>query len=222
MKRRQKTEEVKNGLTEECFHHCACIFIGPGSLLIYLCFMTALPCGLQLASSWLVILQGRGDQAPWCMRSGHLFTGIFTSALAQVHCFDFSMALQYWFWRELVSSVLLEICPVWFLRDLFSFLLHNFILTCHSWYNWHCTISNWQDAVLKAGEESNAEQALAKSSVRKGVVGLSAAWKRPGSCECPLWVILSESCSVEIKKGFAQTKGKERWQCTARRKGRKR
>lgn len=36
-------------------------------------------------------------------------------------------------------------------QDLFSLLPHNFILTCHSWNNWHCTISDWQDAVLKAG-----------------------------------------------------------------------
>lgn len=113
--------------------------------------MIALPYGLQLISLWLIIMQGGEDQAPWCMWSGHLFTGIFSSAIAQVHCFDSSTALQYWFWRELVSSVLLRIWPVWFLRDLFSFLPHNFILTCHSWNNWPCTISNRRDEIPKAG-----------------------------------------------------------------------
>lgn len=134
-------------------------------------FFTHLPtlydctaCGLQLISSWLVILQGRGDQAPWCMRSGHLFTSIFGSALAQVHCFDFSTALQYWFWRELVSSALLKIWPVRFLGDLFSLLPHNFILTCHSWNNWHCTISNRRDAVLKAGGNQIQSQPWQKAT----------------------------------------------------------
>lgn len=146
-----KNRRGKKWAGKEWFNHHECIFIGPDSPLIYPCFMIALPCGLQLISSWLVILQGRGDQAPWSTWSGHLFTGIFSSALAQVHGFDSSTALQYWFWRELVSSVLLKIWPVWFLRDLFSLLPHNFILACHSWNNWHCTVSNWRDAVLKAG-----------------------------------------------------------------------
>lgn len=146
-----KNRRRKKSAGKECFDHCECIFIGPDSPLIYPCFMIALPRGLQLISSRLVILPGRGDQAPWYTWSGHLFTGIFSSALTQVHCFDSSTALQYWFWRELVSSVLLKIWPVWFLRDLFSLLPHNFILTCHSWNNWHCTISNWRDADLKAG-----------------------------------------------------------------------
>lgn len=150
-KEKSKNRRLKKWAGKECFDHHECIFIAPDSSLIYPCFMIALPCGLQLISSWLVILQGREGQEPRSMRSGHLFTGIFSSALAQVHCFDSSMALQYWFWRELVSSVFLKIWPVWFLRDLFGFLPHNFILRCHSWDNWHCTISNWRDAVLKAG-----------------------------------------------------------------------
>lgn len=103
--------------------------------------------------------------------SGHLFTSIFSSALAQVHSFDFSTALQYWFWRELVSSVLLKIWPVWFLRDLFSLLPHNFILTCHSWSNWHCTISNRRDAVLEAGENQTQRQPWQKTTWRRESLG---------------------------------------------------
>lgn len=83
--------------------------------------------------------------------SGRSFTVISNSAFVRVHCFDSSMALQYWFWRELYFSLLLRIWPVWFLRDLFCFLLPPyFILSCHSWNNWHCMIWNWRDTIPKA------------------------------------------------------------------------
>lgn len=170
-RRRQKNRGGKKWAGKEHFEHHEYIFIGPDSSLIYPCFMIALPCGLQLISSWLVILQGRGHQALWCTPSGHLFTSIFSSAFAQVHSFDFSTALQYWFWRELVSSMLLKIWPVWFLRDLFSLLPHNFILTCHSWSNWHCTISNRRDAVLEAGENQTESQPWQKTTWRRESLG---------------------------------------------------
>lgn len=160
----------KNGLAKNVSITGSVFYISPDSPPIHSCFMIAPPCGLQLISLWLGILQGRGDQALWCVWSEHLFMRIFSSALSQVHCFDFSMALQYWFWKELVSSELLKVWPLWFLRNLFSLLPHNFILTCHSWNNWHCTLSNWQDAVLKTGGESNPEQALTKSFMRKRAV----------------------------------------------------
>lgn len=173
---KHEEKKTKNGCGKkwagkECFDHWECIFIGPDSPLIYSCFMIAPPCGLQLISLWLAILQGRGDQAPWSVWSGHLFSGIFSSGLTQVHCFDFSMALQYWFWRELVSSELLKIWPLWFLRDLFSLLPHNFILTCHSWNNWHCAISNWQDAVLKAGGNQIQGKAWQKAAWGRELLG---------------------------------------------------
>ena len=205
-RRSQKNGRGKKRTGKERFDHCERIFIGPDSPLIYPCFMTALPCGLQLISSWLVILQGSVDQTPWCTWSGHLFTGIFSFALAQVHCFDSSTALQYWFWRELVSLVLLKIWPVWFLRDLFSLLPHNFILTCRSWNNWHCTTSNWWDAVLKAGGNQIQSKPWQKATWGRELLGSALP-------ERDLGAMSTHSGSSCLNPALL----KERWQCTLRR-----
>ena len=95
-RRRQKIEEGKNGTAKNVSNTV------PVFLLTLILHSFTQTLWLQLISLWLATLQERGDQALWWfMWSGRSFTGMPNSAFVRVHCFDSSMALQYWFWREL-------------------------------------------------------------------------------------------------------------------------
>lgn len=132
--------------------------------------------------------------------SGRSFTVISNSAFVRVHCFD----------------------SQWYCNIDFEW---NYIFHCF-WGSGQCDFSGTYSASFSpptlsshvtaeiigiAWYETGGMQsqrrfpkggivsaaALTKSCMRKRIVGISAVWKMPESCE--LWVIFSESYSVEIK-----------------------
>lgn len=131
---------------KECFKHCACIFTDPDPPLIYPNSLTAID---FLMTCYIARERGSGTVVVYVIRT-------LVHRYAQL-CFCASTLL--WFLNGTAVLILKGIIffhCFWgsgqcdFSGIYLASPLPNFILSCHSWNNWHWMIWNWRDAIPKA------------------------------------------------------------------------